>query len=636
MLEIIINKSFALQLPENFSVPFIDENPLFLDDRIPVPHTTNFAVQKTPQNMQLFKQPDRPTTSGMFDRYPAEIVHFGSVIMKGEIVILNAKEKINLQFINAVMPEQAKKKMNALDFGGLDHGLAPKGELWPDLTPGYYDNPVFDDYKLEISNSVLATPSTRDFITAPVRLIDIAWEGHAGSWGLKNALRMYFNYYNAIDATWTMPEILEYPWARAECHFPIVPFPYLHFVIEKVFGKLLANNPFFDDPNLRRLVMVCFNHKYLNIDNYYFDTFRGDNEGNGNFYIGSVSPLMDDYSVIDENNNMSNSVEFKSFMQEYPFNDFFKELLKLFGMSCYIGETISIEYDNDLLATTQSFDLTPYLIKEPIVSGEKRKHYLLTYGEAKTEETLVNPEWTGLTVAHIFQHIILGDPVTKCYRLQNNPNLILELTKKAVGIPPTGQDQAFIVESKIKTPALSVQQITDEDIETHEVKVDVKPLETNIEHVWNQMVNWDEEYIAKEHWYVPIITKADLKAPPHIMLDAGLQPLISNPDMYYRQLVNHHKDRTPQPDFSLSLLINPTDPDGVFLKYHKPKADWYAKDKIRLIAEGSLTPIQINSISNKHKIHVQGKNFLIIKREYELSNAKQFPVTFTLIEDKRQ
>jgi hypothetical protein len=231
-----------------------------------------------------------------------------------------------------------------------------------------------------------------------------------------------------------------------------------------------------------------------------------------------------------------------------------------------------------------------------------------------------------------------GQPLTKSYRLQNNPNLILELTKKAVGIPPDGQSQAFVVESKIKSSALSVKNTPDDDeIETHEVKVDVKPLEMNIEHTWNQLINWDEEYIAKKHWYVPVINKTDLKAPPHIMLDSGLHSVLEGyPEMTYRQLVNHHLDRSPLANFNLSLLINDTDPDGVFLKYHQQKVLWYAKNKIKLTAEAMLTPVQIRSISNKHKIHVQGKNFLIIKREYNLSSAQKIKVTFYLIEDYRQ
>ena len=116
------------------------------------------------------------------------------------------------------------------------------------------------------------------------------------------------------------------------------------------------------------------------------------------------------------------------------------------------------------------------------------------------------------------------------------------------------------------------------------------------------------------------------------MLDAGLNHSLDSTQHVYRYITNHHTDAFGQKKLNLSLLINKTDPDGIFIKYHKKIADWYERNKIRLIAKAIMTPFQLRSITNKHKIHFSGRNFFIVKREYEISNDRFIEVTFTLIE----
>lgn len=614
MLQIRINKSFFLNLPDDFSMTFIDENPLFLSDRIPVPHTISLEAPLSSENRAFFGFPERVTSKRIFDKYEAEIIHFGSVIMSGELIILSVKKTIQFQFVNATMPAKAKKNLNTIDFGEYDYG---KSQF--DVNELDYTDSMYAEYKAAVSNSI---NSPDDFCTAPVRLSNMEWEGHAAVNGLKNAIAQYINYYNAIDGTWSMPPKDN---QSAKAWFPIVPFPYIHVLIDKFFGDTLDSNPFYDDPTLRKLVMVCFNHNNLNVSNYYSYP--------DNSRIHYVFPLVDDYTL-DVDGLINNKTQQKSFMQEYPFNDFFKSLLTLFGLSCFIGDKIELVYNNSLINTKTIFDLTPFVSGQVDISYEKAKRYILTYGQTVSEDTGIERPIVKPTIKSMYDQIlnVISKNLTENFKLQGT-NAIYEFTKVAVGVPPSGQNQRMEVRSIIKSPALATVKIPDDDeIENFEVSISVKPLEMNLEHFWNELSNYDEEAINKENWYVPVISDNSLQNAPNIMIDAGLCASVSHLGLTFRQLLNHHTDARGNKLFNLSLLINDTDSDGVFLKYHKYMADFYAKNKIKLTLTAILTPTQIRSISNQHKIHVSGKNFFIVKREYALSSKKYIPVTFELIE----
>lgn len=637
MLQIILNKRFNLELPEGFSMQIIDENPLFIMDRIPVAHTINMEVQKTPANMLFFGFPDRPTTSKLFEKYEADIYHFGSLVMQGEMLIIEVSETINLQFLNAFMPDNVRKPMNQLDFGEQDFGTAQISI--DDLD---YTDPMYDDYKQAVSDSVFQPD---EYITSPVRINGKTWEGHNAAWGLKNALNMYINYFNPIDQNWKMIDTSASSSDHTNYHlsvavqFPIVPFPYVHVIIEKILGNVLKENPFYENTDLRKLVLVNFNHHNLLVNNLYADDydFVHLHDGYESYYYYYNFPLADDYTAV--SGLFQNKWKHNSFLQEYYFNDFFKNLLKLFGLSCFIGRKIELVYNNDLLDTDEIFDLSNFITNTHTIETERGKVYVLSYGEEKTKESKTEPSLIGNgSVAANFLHLIFyTTELTKQYKVEGNPNLVLEFTRKAVGVPVTGQDQKFIVESKIITPALSIQKYEpdeDDEREVVTVSVDVKPLEMNLEHFWNELFNEQEEFINKKHWYVPVINEGDIKAAPHIMFDTGLRSTVGEPytTHNYRTLNNHHTDAYGNKTHNLSLLINPTDPDGVFVKYHEKMAKWYEQDKVKMIVTAILTATQIRNITNKMKIHINGKNFYILKREYAISNDRYIPVTFYLIE----
>lgn len=624
MLQIIINKEYTLQLPDNFEMRIVDENPLFINDRIPVPHTIGFEVETTPDNLAFFGYPNRFTTANITNKYTMEVYHFGSLVMEGELIILTADSKIlKLQFINAFLPESAKKKMNQIDWGHYDYG-----QIDPDAESLDYSDAKYNDYKQAVYDSV-HNPDT--FVTAPVRLKGVDWEGSNANWGMLNAVRLYLNYYNVNNQNWTFPNTPPEDSGHkyfSQAIFPVLPFPYIHHLISTFFGIENQDNPFYVDENLRRLVSVCFNHKYKSPDNFYTVVSLSNRISRVVLF-----PLVDDYAVVG-GTHIKNYTEQKSFMQAYPFNEFLKNILTLFGLTCFIEKNISFEYNNDLIDSTDIVNLSAYVIGMPEMDYQKAQIYNLNYGEELTDELseTVSPIPTGVLDSLIFGHLGETQELTKSFRVTGTPNLVYEFLKKPVGISENINFQKFIIQSSIKVSALSTPKIEDDEKEVLDIGIAVKPLEVNVEPVWYSHRDFETEYITGEHWVVPVIDNTDLTAPPYIMIDRGLgytSPFKTN---QYRSLLNHHTDPQGFKFCNLSLLINQTDPDGVFLKYHKKIADWHNKDRLKAKINLLLTPLHNKAISNKQKIHLFGRNFFIVKREYSISDKYKIPVTFYLIE----
>ena len=85
MLEIQIHNGVSLDLPEDFRLNMICENPLMLEDRIPAPYSVQFEVPSTIKNLQVFGMPNRIAANGLVKKLPADIIQFGFIVSRGEL-----------------------------------------------------------------------------------------------------------------------------------------------------------------------------------------------------------------------------------------------------------------------------------------------------------------------------------------------------------------------------------------------------------------------------------------------------------------------------------------------------------------------------------------------------------------------
>ncbi len=65
MLEVIVDKTHILNLLSDVQISFIEENPLFVEDRIPSPYSLTFEVPPTPGNLKALGFPSRITSASV-------------------------------------------------------------------------------------------------------------------------------------------------------------------------------------------------------------------------------------------------------------------------------------------------------------------------------------------------------------------------------------------------------------------------------------------------------------------------------------------------------------------------------------------------------------------------------------------
>lgn len=686
MLEILIN-SQQLDLPTDIAIPFVNENPLFLQERIPVEHTINFHVPKTPNNMKLFAHPDRPTAAQLTIDYPTVIKHFGITIMEGTIFIINTAEFIELQFISAQIPSRLKRPINRLEIGD-EYSFGQGTYINDPDDPNYTDADIWAEEYAQTIHDAITDPE--EFTVAPIKIADKEWENSEAAFGVENALALYINPYNPnprthIDEILIPQSITNHlklmpggggksispdgyivfaDYVAHKGFFPTIPQPYIYYILNEVMGDVLLNNPFEDDPNLKRLVMIAKNHPSANTTpriQYIHDIppehTPTDPERT---HLITTIPYSDSYKLT--NDVFDIKWKLTSFMQDYPFNEFLKSILSLFGLSCFFHQDkMELIYDEELLLTTETFDLTPFLVDDMNTYYERGKNYYLNYGRDKNTDTnMPETEWAALSFNDAYIKTMMDEtPTTRIVSIKDMKNAVYEMTKVAVGIPKTGQEQPFEVKSTMLSSPLETnkeafnrynnplgEEGSQEPPETlaehfrkeiYDLRIETTPLDMNIEHTWPYTGNFDQEYIFKDHWVTPIIHEQDISSPPNIMLDLGyhnilgisLTEVLGEPS--YRQLSNTNITAKGYKVGNLSLIIDENNPDSVF-KFHKHKARWQEKDKTKIKVTAILTPLQNKQITNKMKIHIAGKNFHIIRREYNLTHHNHLQVQFELIE----
>ena len=125
MLEIIVNREHQLQFPEDITLHFVEENPMFAEDRIPVLHTLSFEIPPTANNLKAFGFPNRVTSKSVVRKYQAEVRHSGVVFSKGEILLIEFQTAIKLQFKGSRENVNLRTSMRNIDFGSESYGAFP-------------------------------------------------------------------------------------------------------------------------------------------------------------------------------------------------------------------------------------------------------------------------------------------------------------------------------------------------------------------------------------------------------------------------------------------------------------------------------------------------------------------------------
>jgi len=604
MIEIVLHAGGRLDLPENFVLNIIHENPLFLEDRIPAPYTVQFEVPSTANNLQLLGMPNRIASSGLKKRLAADLIHFGFIISRGELLLTGFDNYPKLQFVGTIAIEAMSKNLNQLELGDYDYGSFPLIANNIDYAEAWAT-----DYK----NAMTTAATTGEpFAVAPIYIKGSDWEGDAVINGAKNALRQYINFYNPLehaDHKFFLLDPIYEPLTRA--HIPILPMPYLNSILVAVFGDKLTNNPF-GSGDFAKLVLPTFNHKYFSYDNllgYYWD-----HELNPVMFF---NPLVDDYNW-NGTDWRDLSIHIKSFQQSYPFLSLLKNILKMFSMTLFTGRTYSIEKNDDIMNRNVIVEWDDKIAGVPIKSYDLAKDYVFSYGEISSVITTNVTQLSNLNA--IYERMITTEENIDCVLQDLSTGGIYKLNK--VIVPNDVYDQP-IIRSEVQQSPISVYY-EESEREKYEVTTEIKPLDVNIHVCWG-----DDNPNLKHHWAVPEMDLKDIKSAPCIMFYGGLNDAFNNVGSY-PQLMAHNFTQFGRKLFDFSLL--PSGTDGLLNTFHSKFKQWVEKDKLRLKASVRLTPAELRALNFRDKYYVGGRLFYIEKIEYSLTHSGVSLVEGDLIE----
>ncbi|HNX87712.1 MAG TPA: hypothetical protein PKH58_01405 [Paludibacteraceae bacterium] len=598
MIEIIVNNTTRLQLPSKVKINIVQKNPLFLEDRIPSPYSLSFEVPVTAGNLAAMGQPARITSSSIKARQPGKIMHNGMVIGAGEILLLEVNKVLKLQFKGSPLNGNFNKNLNQITNDEYDYGtMTYHGE---DIN---YSDTSFDAY---VQNLRSEANNASHFVLAPVKLADTEWNGTSSYLGAKNGLINYLNFWNVATASWFTGDV-------HYMHMPVVPFPYLKDTIAKAFGSNLESNPFASG-DLAKLVTISANHPHLNLNSLYDWYLTGPNLETKQEVFW---PLLDSY--VSSNYLIPLKFNIMNFMQAYAFNEFLKEILKMFSMSAFPGIQYRIEKNNDIFDRSVVVNWSDKLAGKPIIKTRDAKDYNFKFrnaGEKASDPVRTKPNIDAIYDSALEQgseEVEYSDAVS---------GAIIGITKELFGDasePRLTQDT--------KQSALSAT-IEDTGLDKYEVNCEVEPLPMSIEQYWSDNEN-PGNVISHKHWHVPVIEKPGLNDAPNIMIWGGMANTFEG-DGTYPLLMNHHTDHFGTKRGSLSLL--PDGPDGLISTFHSGMKSWIECEKKSVKGSFRLSPLEIRNIDMRDKIYLHGRLFYIEKIEYSLTHNDVSLVEADLIE----
>lgn len=603
MLEIIVDTKYTLHLPEDIDINFIEENPLFLNDRIPAPYSLSFEVPATPGNLMAFGFPNRVTSKTVKKVLPVEIRHTGLILGRGDILLLEVTDVLKIQFSGSRSLVNLKARLDKIDISEHTYGQ-------------FKHDPALLDYESTITELYSQTLFTiahtaNPFVIAPVRKVGAEWWGREEREGVINSIKQYINFFNPATENFYLQGIFQ-----RKFRTPILPYPYVYKIIDAVFGEYLENNPF-SEGDLAKLVVVSMNHKFYAIEHlmaYYYS-------GGPDRPFPAFFPLLDNYDE-NESGNVDIIIRMKYFMQQYFFNSFLKELLKVFCMVAYPGPVFKIEFTNDVMNRTIQVLWDHKLAGDPVITYEEGKEYVFKYSNVESSDD-DEPVLSYPNVKAIFDAAFVNtDDEQNIYKDESTG------AKFTINRTLKGLDSLVILTSQIKHSPLASTETTTEK-QKFEMISEVRPAGMNIHDYWEKDFHTTPP-IPRKYWFVPQVTNNGFEAPPHIMFWGGFINTLENDGHAYPSLMAHHTDHYGVKRLNTSL--HPEGKDGLIEKFHGKLKEWYAKDKMKVKGLFRLSVFDMYKLDIRDKVSFQGRLFYIQKLSYTLTNTSISLVDADLIE----
>lgn len=575
MLEIYANGK-KLHLPDDISVDMTFENPLLAQDRVPTTYSMSFNLPPTRENLQIVGNTNRVAANGMWSEMVCKILFNSITISTGKLLLQESEKNLKFSFVGSFIPEAVKTRMDWLSIGRYDFG-----EGLPyidDFDSGGWPQ-AYRDTILSKSRDIGA-----EFAACPVRVTSQEWVGDELTGGFVNTSWLYLNMWNVNKDCYWFWDIY-----NPDMHGAIFPQPYIHHLIDLVFGTAINNNLFKDDAELKKLAMVTSYHKLFNFSQY----FPGSRGG----------VQIDDWAL-----TAQRYFYISSFFTNYHFNDFLKNILKMFCFSLMprVDGRWDIVHNKTILEGTEIIDWSGKLAGVPTTGMQKGQRYGYGYGSEKG-----NPEDGGYATVNSIEAMLASSVATKF--LISTTKEIYEKKLKDEEVP------GVYVYERLETGLGSLEKI-DEDNGTYAMQSEVTPVRMRVDDYW-----YENAPVTRYPWYVPEFSgdRSDKSAVPQVgfmrgfydipakKTDQVITPYIGSG--HYPFMTPYNCDPAGNVVGNYSLAWEGA--NGLLSKFHSEFKEYIERDKLTLKGDFRLTHLDLKNLDYKKKIYIRGKLFFLKKIE---------------------
>jgi hypothetical protein len=601
-------KGVHVDLPEDFAIDLILENPLLQQDRIPVPYTTSFEFPLTIANKSLFANPTRINNADRIWEYDAGELGYGAhVFYYGMLIIAEISGKLMANFQASDNLADFKKPMNQLDLGIYDFAETDydgrKQKTGSDIT-------ALLQYQFFVSRLHL-----EDFpiTAAPIKILGDPPSLSTGGTPIYNymlwAQNNFFNAFRGVGGNndgFTDPSDGLYKSGVLPV-YPQIRIAELMRILLKLSDE---NNPFINS-ELYKMVITSHFHRNFKDDlivNWFGFIFDND-------YPSPMDPPEPLYFNMGSYQSQSSAAEV------------IKAVLNILCMTIFSFyeegiQVYRLKFNKDLIAD-ESFDDWDKLVGTiPKLSRETRQDYSFGYSDFNETEPKVDSDFILSTIEDLLAAPVNSETNEQLYYIQTTGQHIL---KKENEFNP---DYPFGTHSyEVRSSGLGGSNRNG----GYDISSQFSPLKMTITENLLDISKSDEKHYYP--LYLPIYSgeiSVDFK--PAIMLYQGLQPFENDlgniegfPHLSYH---NYNASGERLGDLSLAWGGN----DGLIKNYHEHFKNWVERDKLMAYVELIFPPYLIKSIDMSKKKMIRNRLFWIRKMVIPMSRKKIEPARVDLVE----
>ena len=622
MFYIRVNSTYV-DLPADFKIDLIIENPLFLQDRVTLPYTTSAEFPLTPGNKRLLNEPNRVNKIDRTWEFDGTVMGYGArVLYYGMLIVQEIGGMLKWNFQASDDLSNIKKNMNDIDWGQILFGSAIDGyadnyinrtePAWGDEPPLFYGTFPATYYKSvwesvrddEADYTIGAIKTAEEQIPTIFNSSDELVYVNA-LFGQNGFFNPSGNYYGLIMAKEYDPIT---GIASRKSHSPMFPQLRAYYFFKQLLGLTDDRNPF-SSPDLRKVVMTSHFHPNLRDD----------------LVQKWAGIILDNAYPASASASEGWFLKLASYQPASSASEVMKSLMNLVCATLFRNQSASEAYfelklNRDIIADTSFINWDAQLGTKLIISRESPQTYVYGYNDYDEDEAPVAPEFILTTIEALIAAPVELETGEQVYFIQTTGQLILKkLSPKAEASDP----DVFTYE--VKHSGLNGSSgASGFDIRSALAPMKMKPT-VNLDELFNTIAR--PSTLA----YMPIYSGEKSKSyTPHFMLYWGnrnnpLNGILNMPHLSY-----HNYDAAGDRMGDISLQWN--GPDGLIENYHKYFKEWVESSRLKAYGEFILSPHFLKDLDLSKKVLVRGKLWWIQKIQVGMSRKKIEPARVDLIE----